>query len=384
METPCTRLLEVWLAILVAACSGSSGRPAGGDGRSDSRGLPDTTRTSKPNQVSLSEAGYTVANILVAAVEAEKGGRGFLETPGHVELDSTRLAVVSSRAPGRIERLLAGPGQRVGRGAIVAVLTSPVFLAAQSDFLQANRRAAALARTEDAEGANALAAAARHRLLLLGADEGTISRLTEGAEPSLTLGIPAPFDGSLLGVEALPGTTVEPGTPIMTMVDLSSMNVIADIPERSIAAIRPGIRATILVSAYPEVTFAGRVARMKAELDPTTRALPVVIAVANPGDRLKAGMFATVRIDAGRGPASDTIAIPEGAVVTDGEMRYVFVQVDRRTFERRTIELAPPGSGTPGKVMVRAGLAPGERVVIRGAFVLKSELAKTGFAEPEG
>ena len=77
------------------------------------------------------------------------------------------------------------------------------------------------------------------------------------------------------------------------------------------------------------------------------------------------------------------LTIPESAVVTDGDKRYVFVQTGPRQFERREVEtspVAPPGSSMVNSafVLVRSGLRAGERVVTRGAFTLKSELAKAG------
>jgi hypothetical protein len=100
-------------------------------------------------------------------------------------------------------------------------------------------------------------------------------------------------------------------------------------------------------------------------------------------------MFATVRFGI-RGTAGDpgiVVTIPDAALVTDGDARYVFVEVSPRTFERRAVEVAslvPPGSAATGsRVMVRRGVASGERVAVRGAFTLKSELAKTALAEDE-
>jgi multidrug efflux pump subunit AcrA (membrane-fusion protein) len=394
------QLVHVVISLIlgVVACSGEPATQ--GKDSSEANGRADTTaRGEEPaqqNRVTLSEAAYAIASIEVATVERAEAGSaaGVLEVPGHVELDSARIAVISSRAPGRVERLLARVGDRVREGATVALLTSPQFLTAQSEFMQATRRAALLAGTPDAEGAEALAAAARRRLLLFGASDDAIGRLTRGDEPSLTLPVTAPFGGSIMSVQALAGTAVEPGAPIFTIADLSSVNVVGDVPERALGAVRPGARATIRVDAYPNVRFAGRVVRTKDELDPTTRTGKAVIAVANGQLRLKPGMFASVELS-GIGTAlgmEDTtrrgaIAIPESAVVTDGEMRYVFIQTAPRTFERRTIEVAPPGAvrvGSGGIVLVRSGLAPGERLVIRGAFVLKSELAKAAFGESEG
>ena len=103
-------------------------------------------------------------------------------------------------------------------------------------------------------------------------------------------------------------------------------------------------------------------------------------------------MFATVRLQvrataltqqtgAGAERGTPMLTIPETAVVTDGEARYVFVEVGPRTYERRSVQvvsLAPPGSTRPAgnRVGIRSGIAAGDRVVVSGAFVLKSELAK--------
>src|SRR5438094_4387 len=104
-------------------------------------------------------------------------------------------------------------------------------------------------------------------------------------------------------------------------------------------------------------------------------------------------MLGTMRFDVaapvpGSGAKGLLVKIPAPALVTDGDARYLFVAVAPRTFERRAVTvapLAPPGSAAPpgGRVVVRTGLASGERVVIRGAFTLKSELAKAALAEDE-
>ncbi|MEJ7810260.1 MAG: efflux RND transporter periplasmic adaptor subunit [Gemmatimonadaceae bacterium] len=384
----------VVLLVAALACSSGSDKSTG-----DSDDVPGTSAPAREARqearVHLSEAAYATAKIETAEVEAgSSAAEGAIEISGQVDFDSTRVAVISPRAPGRIERLAAAPGERVVRGQPVAHLSSPQFLTAQSDFVQASRRAAQLAGTPDAEGAAALASAARRRLLVRGASEGAIARLAAGGEPTLTLPVPAPFGGSILDVQALPGTAVEPGTPIFRMADLSTLTVVGDVPERSLAAVRAGAGAVVHVAAYPDVAFTGRVVRTKDALDPTTRTAKVVISVANARRQLKPGMFATVRLRAAVGAVSadgavaerGLLTVPEAAVVTDGEMRYVFVQTAPRTFERRTVEVAPSASGvaTPGLVVVRSGLTPGERIVVRGAFVLKSELAKAAFGEQEG
>jgi len=140
--------------------------------------------------------------------------------------------------------------------------------------------------------------------------------------------------------------------------------------------------------------FEGAVERLRGALNPETRTVQAVIHVPNPGGRLRPGMFATVRLDAPADPRPNTasaepvLLIPTDAVVNDGETRLVFVEVGERTYERREVRVEPHAAGALGaasapRVRVREGLRLGERVVVHGAFVLKSELGKAEFGEEE-
>ena len=348
-------------------------------------------------RVTLTEAALRTAEIQTAVVQAERDPDPVaLEVPGRVEFDPRRVAVVSSRLAGRIERLAVVEGDRVRTAQPVACLYSPSHLTAQHDYLQARRRAERLIGTIDEKGARALEAAARQRLALMGVASRELDRLTAGGEPSTLLAIHAPFGGSIMESHVLPGAAVEPGAQIFTLADLSVVDVVASVPERSLPLVHMEQPATVAIPAYPDMRFTGQVERLRDQLDPETRTVEAVIHVPNATQHLRPGMYATVRLAAppsatiaartGERPPDTLVTIPESAVVTDGEERLAFVQVGPRTFERRTIEvtsLTPPGSAQPTerRVAVRRGLVAGERVVVIGAFTLKSELAKAGLGE---
>ena len=351
-----------------------------------------------PQAVTLSEAAMATAQIQVQPVTigAPALATSGLEVPAQVEFDPRRVAVVSPRTDGRLERLTVVEGDRVRSGQVVALLNSKEFLVAQSDLQQAARRAALLSGSVDATGANALLQAARRRLVLLGVSEREIARIESGGETALYLPLLAPFSGSITKGHVLTGQAVHAGDPVFTVADLSVVDVIAEVPERSLPMVRVGQGASVSVAAFPDQPFAGRVERLRDELNPETRTVRAVIHVANTNGRLRAGMFATVRLAVAsntmtslRTPAegeSALLTIPESAVVTDGDKRYVFVQTAPRTFERREVQtapLAPPGSSLVNSafVLVRGGLRAGEQVVTRGAFTLKSELAKAGLGD---
>jgi multidrug efflux pump subunit AcrA (membrane-fusion protein) len=395
----------VVLAVLFTTLAGCSSDDAAA-GHDVTRGdtahakdKPTDQHTEDANRVTLSDAAYQTAEIRVEPVRAADPAvvGEDLEVPGQVEYDPRRVALISSRVAGRIERLTVIEGDHVRAGQTVALLFSPTYVTAQTDLRQAARRAELLAGTADEPGARALAEAARRRLRLLGVDEREITRIEAGGEPEDYLAISAPFAGSIVEAHVLTGAAVDAGQQIFKLADLSVVDVVAEVPERSLPLVSIGQTASISIAAYPSMHFGGRVERLRGGLNPETRTIQAVIDVANPAARLRPGMFATVRLtvparavartaDSAPRPATALLTIPESAVVSEGERRYVFVEVGPRTFERREVavrSLAPPGSTTPAAdlVVVHRGLAVEERVVVNGAFTLKSELAKTGLGE---
>ncbi|MEQ9398927.1 MAG: efflux RND transporter periplasmic adaptor subunit [Longimicrobiales bacterium] len=339
-------------------------------------------------RVTLSEASERNAGIEVSDVAVVTGidAADGLRVPGRVEFPPSRVALISPRTAGRVERLTVVEGERVRAGEPVAYVLSPAFLTAQNDFIQAVRRADLLAGSVDEEGARSLAEAAGRRLQLLGASPALIERLREGGAPLDLLPIDAPFPGSIVEALILVGAGVEAGTPLFKIADLSAVDVVADVPEQALRHLEVGQPATVRLAAFPERPVAGRVERLRDELNSETRTLEAIIHVPNPERTLRPGMFATVELripsgdaEADAGSSSSVLAIPASAVVTDGGTRYVFVEIAPRTYERRVVTTGSLNGS--GRLAVLSGLAAGERVVTRGAFTLKSELGKAAFGD---
>lgn len=412
-------LQTIPMVLLIAlACSKGAATPAASDSAgaaksSAKNGTPGVSAKGDSNRVSLSAASYATAGIVIdtvrrTSVAAPSGG---LEVPAQIQFDPARVALISPRTAGRIERLTVVVGDRVSAGQAVGYLSSPDFLTAQADYLQARRRASLLAGTADAEGTAALARAARQRLEFLGVPASAIARLDAGGEPAVLLPIVAPISGSIIQGTALAGAAVLPGTPIFQIANVSIVNAIAQVPERALSVVHEGQGAAVSVAAFPAIHFTGRVTRLQSELDSATRTVKAVVRVPNDGRQLRPGMFATVRLNvpagssvassvassasssagvgSGISSAGGLITIPEQAVIVQGEERYVFVQVAPRTFERRAVTvvpLAPAGSAVEpgGRVVVQSGLAAGDLVVVSGAFTLQSELGKSQLGGDEG
>ena len=378
---------------LLAACNRGTPERAASPGEAPATAAPiERTDSGATGRVVLSAEAERTAGIatMAARLAEEAPVAGWLTVPGQIEADPARVVLVSPRVGGRLERLDAVVGERVEAGQVVAQLNSPAYITAQGDYQLALQRAEALGATADSTGARALADAARRRLILAGATDADVAHLARGEPPDPLLPIRAPTGGSLVEQGALAGSAVEPGTMIFRLVDLSEVDVVADVPERELQQLRLGQRATVTLAALPGVRFTGIIERIRDELDPTTRTIDAILHVRNPRGQLRPGMFATVELGraSGTGAAPGGVVIPESAVLMDGDARIVFVAAGPHTFQRREVLIAPFGSvadvaPADRRVLVTAGLEAGELVVTAGAFTLKSELAKAAFADVE-
>lgn len=378
-------------ALLVAGCRDKDATPPKEAVTRETPAVQEDT-LSASGRVTLSESAVRTAGITTEAARPEGAGQvaGFLAVPGQIEADPARVAMISPRIGGRLERLDAVVGDRVGAGDAVALIWSPAFQAAQVEYQLALRRAAAMKGTADSTGTAALALAARRRLLSLGATASDAARLEAGDAPTEGLVLRAPFGGSLMEQGAVVGQAVEAGQMVFRLVDLAEVDVVADVPERALPQLRRGQHGSITLVAYPGERFDGVVERIKDELDPATRTVDAILHVRNRNNRLRPGMFATVELDVVAGGTSLPVgvSVPEASVLMDGRDRIVFVALGNGVFERKVVKVQAIGSpGAPSqqerRLLVTEGVRAGDSVVVHGAFTLKSELVKSSYAEEE-
>jgi RND family efflux transporter MFP subunit len=172
------------------------------------------------------------------------------------------------------------------------------------------------------------------------------------------------------------GELVSPDDKVFTVADLSQLWIWIDVYERDIARVHVEDTVEVMTQAYPGRTFEGHVAYVSDRVDPETRAARARIDIPNPEGLLKPGMFAEVVVTDPHGDSGrKALAIPPSAVLRDGERLIAFVKEGEGRYERRELRT---GAKTQELVEVLDGVAPGEEVVVEGAFLLKSEVAKEG------
>ncbi|MET0369844.1 MAG: efflux RND transporter periplasmic adaptor subunit [Sphingobium sp.] len=175
--------------------------------------------------------------------------------------------------------------------------------------------------------------------------------------------IRAPFDGwaSLRSVSV--GAIVSAGTPIATVSDLSRIKLDFTIPETRLALLREGQPIRALSAAWPDRPFTGTVATIDPVVDAASRAVKVRAILPNPDRALKPGMLMTVSV---LSHERKSLAVPELAVVGDGEDRYLFVVEDRKA---KRVKVRT-GTRQNGLVEITGGIKPGQSVVVEGVVKL--------------
>ena len=177
--------------------------------------------------------------------------------------------------------------------------------------------------------------------------------------------IVAPFQGEIIRKYVDGGALVSSSTPIVNLVHTMTLKIVANVLERDIPLLKPGMKATIRTEAYPERVFEGKVARVNIGLELSTRTLQAEIEIPNSNRLLKPGMFARVEVVLLEKPG--VLAIPGNAVILDQGERFVYV-VEGNKAARRPIVT---GIEQDRFVEIKEGLREGDQVVTRGQEAIR-------------
>ncbi len=299
-----------------------------------------------------------------------------LTLPGKVSLNERRVAEITSRLSGRIEKVYVFTNDHVNQHAPLLELYSQDFLMMQNEFLQASERwNRAHQSSEDKATAKVIHESARRKLGVIGVDEKDLKELESDRIPKPFYTVRAPFAGTILESKIRQGAFVQMGTELYELADLSTVWVMADVYEKDLSKVHAGMKAQVVVTAYPD-SFAGIITSVYNVLDEKTRTVKARVEVQNRGGKLKPEMFCSVMIQTQFG--KETIKIPASALLGETEKHFVFIAINDTTFEKRDIRT---GAETREFAEVLDGLLLGENLVVKGGFFLKSELAKETFGE---
>ncbi len=285
-----------------------------------------------------------------------------LRTVGAIAYNESGLRDITLKYEGWIEKLFVNTTwAAVKAGDPLFEIYSPDLYNAELNYLVALR--------SEGETGGPLTRASRARLQLFDLPPEALAELARTGEAPRTYVYRAPADGMVIEKMAVSGQMMKPGERLYRLADLSSVWVLAQIPEQDLAFVRTGQDATVRVTYGPERLLDGRVETLLPQVEDQTRTATARIVLANPDASLRPGMFVDVRFVAKL--ADDAVLVPDLAVLRSGEHNTVFIARDNGTFEPRELRLGVRSQGNFYEVL--SGLAAGERVVVSGQFMLDSE-----------
>lgn len=300
-----------------------------------------------------------VQNLGVRTAKSEKTRlwRG-IDTVGYVDYDESKVSHIHLRTEGWIEKLtVESEGERVKKGDFLFDVYSPLLVSAQEELV-----------TAIATGNKALIGASKERLYALGISANQIHELEKVRKVKQIISIYAPQDGVVSNFPVREGMFIKPSQSVMTLADLSSVWLLAEVFERQTEWVEVGQTAEVTLSYIPGRVWEGKVEYIYPTLDPKTRTLKVRLRFDNPGEKLKPNMYANVKIFGGA--TEDTIVIPLEALIRTGREERVIIALGEGRFEARTVKA---GIESGEFVEILEGLDADENVVTSGQFLIDSE-----------
>ena len=286
---------------------------------------------------------------------------------GTITPDALQTQSVSSRVAGRIEHLyVRQTGQPLQQGV-------PLF-SVYSEQLQALQQEYLLALTQSREQGGAyrqFAEATSQKLRLLGLTSGQLRQLGARGRPNPVVTYYSPTTGTVQTLDVVQGQYVAEGTPLVTLTNLATVWVEAQLYPQDVAKLPLGKSVTVQVPGESG-SLRGKVVSLSPELSGGSQVTLARIQLANPGGRLLPGAQANVLLDsrAAATSAQTTLRVPVEALVRDGENSYLWTQTGARQYRRVRVST---GESAASSVPITSGLQAGERVVVSGAYLLQSE-----------
>lgn len=316
--------------------------------------------------------------------------------PGEVQLDDTRTVRVASPLTGLITRRFTTPGAKIEAGAPLFEVDSPEVAEAKSSYLKsvagyelavkaAEREARLFAQKIAAEvdvqeakakrtEAETEIAAARGRLLRLGLTKAEIESISvKNGAASLNglVVIRATKAGTVIEGNAASGERAETGKELLTISDLDTVWVMADLKETELAALANATGGEAKIDAMGR-SFSGRLDTVAGRMSETTRTAKARFSVDNAEGLLKPGMFVSVRLLL---PAKgETLVVPKVAVLADEGRTFVFTHKEGDYWIRRPVTL---GARFDGMVEIASGITAEQKIITDGSFLLKSDVLRS-------
>ena len=317
---------------------------------------------------SESEEGEGVIVKISAAVENNMGARTAnvesgklwrkIDTVGYVNFDESKVSHIHLRVDGWIEKMsISIEGDRVKKGQRLFDLYSPKLVNSMEEYVQAVK-----------SNSQRLISASEKKLRSLGVSSKQIQALKKTRKVPQTIGIYAPQDGIVSMLMVRDGMYVKPTNRVMTLADLSSVWVLAEIFESQSEWVKLEQAADVNLSYIPGRTWEGKVDYVYPSLDAKNRTLKVRLRFDNPDELLKPNMYTSVSIYGGA--KENVLSVPREALIRTGKNQRLIIAKGNGRFEQREVVA---GMESGDWVEIKSGIKSGEKIVTSSQFLIDSE-----------
>ncbi|MHC2070847.1 efflux RND transporter periplasmic adaptor subunit [Bremerella sp. T1] len=382
------------------------------------------------HSIQIGSAARRIANIQTTEATMQPMTRN-VRAIGKLKYDEASLKTISAYVGGRLDRLYADfTGVVVEQGEPLALLYSPDLYSAQVEYLLAKKsvvQASPGVLPSVASANRNLFENARQQLIELGMTEAQITDLEGNGKADSRLHLNSPMSGTVIQKMAVEGQYVKASDPIYQLADLSTVWLMLELFPEDAACIGYGEKVEAEVQSHPGKKFTGRVAFIDPNVNERTRTIGVRVALPNEEGLLKVGDFATafLRIPAAAGPQlrrydqqlankwisprfpnqifdqpgkcpisnlelvhashfgfadqpqdeTQSVSVPRSAVLMAGKHSVVYVETEPGRFEIRRVVL---GHQSGDQIAIHDGINPGEKVAIKGNFLIDSQMQLAG------
>ena len=300
-----------------------------------------------------------VNNLGVRTAFAESGNLSRkIETVGYVGYDEDTLRHIHTRVEGWIEKLeTKAAGDPITKGQLLFELYSPTVVNAQQEYLAALR-----------SGNTALQKASEERLNALGVSAGEITSLRNDRQVKNRIRAYAPNDGVIAHLGVAEGEFVTAATDVMSIAELDTIWVLAEVFERQASWVQAGQHAMVELDYLPGQMWHGTVDYVYPELDPKTRTLKVRLRFDNADAVLRPNMFARVTIHGES--TGEVVHVPREALIRGGTVDRVVIALGDGRFRSQPVRV---GTESGDRVAILDGLSAGDPIIVSGQFLIDSE-----------
>ncbi len=341
---------------------------------------PDTAATLKPGESMKVRLPSTNSPAIVGIQTATPETGAIAEAVdcvAEVNFNQNKLAQIAAPVSGIIQAVDVDLGSNVAEkqtvakiwSASIAEAVAKAVLSHQTLDRERKLREQRVTSEQALQEAEAGHRAACQQLRTLGFTEEQIDAMGHKPQEQVLMEVRAPFAGNIVERMAVQGSLVDAGKPLFTLVDLSTVWAMLQVPEATLARVKPGQAVELRVDSLPGSVFMGKLTWVGPAVDERTRMARARAEFANPDGLLKDKMFATVRILTRQ--AEGAMLLPASAIQRVEGKPFVFVKLADDLFDARAIQL---GAQYDGRLEVLAGLKPEDRVAVRHAFAIKSAM----------